>query len=215
MFLRDFDTEQPSCAADIAQAAIAGEIEFVGERFEVDARLACHSVEKALELFRVGIQFIEYIFAAVLGFVLRFPRAQSFGQIIPVREQPRIVHFRDSADVARAAAVEIQSGGGRIKIFRQRRRPHVREISLPRAHEKICDAARMQLKFLADVRACESALTECGEEIESDRSQQDLGIPEAERSLQNCVRCWRNCLHRCRCSESLRSHKSRVHIERN
>ena len=150
----------------------------------------------------------------MLGFVLRFPRAQSFGQIIPVREQPRIVHFRDSADVARAAAVEIQSGGGRIKIFRQRRRPHVREISLPRAHEKICDAARMQLKFLADVRACESALTECGEEIESDRSQQDLGIPEAERSLQNCVRCWRNCLHRCRCSESLRSHKSRVHIER-
>ena len=117
MFLGDFDTEQSSCAADIAQAAIAGEIEFDGERFEVDARRACHSVEKALELFRVGIQFIEYIFAAVLGFVLRFPRAQSFGQIIPVREQPRIVHFRDSADVARAAAVEIQSGGGRIKIF--------------------------------------------------------------------------------------------------
>ena len=136
MFLGDFDTQQSSCAADIAQAVIAREIEFIGERFEVDARQAGHSVEKALELFRVGIQFIEYIFAAVLGFVLRFPRAQSFGQIIPVREQPRIVHFRDSADVARAAAVEIQSGGGRIKIFRQRRRPHVREISLPRSHRE-------------------------------------------------------------------------------
>jgi hypothetical protein len=32
-------------------------------------------------------------------------------------------------------------------------------------------------------------LTECGEQIERDRSQQDLGIPEAECSLQNCVRC--------------------------
>ena len=48
---------------------------------------------------------------------------------------------------------------------------------------------------LADFRACEPALTECAEEIERDRSQQDLGIPEAERSLQNCVRCWRTCLH--------------------
>ena len=53
----------------------------------------------------------------------------------------------------------------------------------------------MQVKFLADLRTCEPALTECAEEIERDRSQQDLGIPEAERSLQNCVRCWRRCLH--------------------
>ena len=45
------------------------------------------------------------------------------------------------------------------------------------------------------VRACEPALTDYAEEIERDRSQQDLGIPEAERSLQNCVRCWRRCLH--------------------
>ena len=53
----------------------------------------------------------------------------------------------------------------------------------------------MQVKFLADIRAREPALTECGEEVKRDRSQQDLGIPEAERSLQNCVRCWRSCLH--------------------
>jgi hypothetical protein len=44
-------------------------------------------------------------------------------------------------------------------------------------------------------RQDEPALTECAEEIERDRSQQDLGIPETERSLQNCVRCWRRCLH--------------------
>ena len=47
----------------------------------------------------------------------------------------------------------------------------------------------MQVKFLADLRACELPLTERGEEIERDRGQQNLGIPEAEGSLQNCVRC--------------------------
>src|SRR5437763_5783516 len=196
MFFGDFDAEQSSRTADIAQAAIAREIEFVGERFEVDARQAGHPVEKAFELFRVGIQFIEYVFAAVLGFVLRFPGSQRFRQIIPILEQPRIEHLRDSTDVARAAAVEIESGGGRVEIFR------VGAVALTfeefHCHErieKICDAARMQVKFLADLSACEPSLTECAEEIERDRSQQDLGIPEAECSLQNCVGCERRCLH--------------------
>src|SRR6476619_8295388 len=53
----------------------------------------------------------------------------------------------------------------------------------------------MQVKFLANIRACNPAPTKCAEEIERDGSQQDLGVPEAERSLQNCVRCWRSCLH--------------------
>jgi hypothetical protein len=37
----------------------------------------------------------------------------------------------------------------------------------------------MEVKFLADLQACEPALTECAEEIERDRSQQDLGIYRA------------------------------------
>ena len=53
----------------------------------------------------------------------------------------------------------------------------------------------MQVKFLANICACKPALTKCAEEIERDCGQQDLGIPEAERSLQNCVRCWRSSLH--------------------
>src|SRR6266581_1790683 len=196
MFFGNFDAEQSSCTADIAQAAIAREIEFVGERFEVDARQAGHPVEKALEFFRVGIQFIEYVFAAVLGFVLWFPGPQRFRQIIPVLEQPRIEHLRDSTDVARAAAIEIQSGGGRVEIFRVGAVAFtIEEFHCHERIEKICDAAGMQVKFLADLRACEPALTECAKEIERDRSQQDLGIPEAKRSLQNCVRCWRSCLH--------------------
>ena len=196
MFFGDFDAEQSSCAADIAQVAITREIEFLGERFEVDARQAGHPVEEALELFRVGIQFIEYVFAAVLGFVLRFPGAQRFGQIIPVLEQPRIEHLGDSADVARAVAVEIQSGGGRIEIFRVGAvAVTFEEFHCHKRIEKIHDAARMQFQFLTDFLACEPALTERGEQIKRDRGQQNLGIPEAERSLQNCVRCWRSCLH--------------------
>ena len=107
MFFGDFDAEQSSCTADIAEAVIAREVEFVGERFEVYTRKTCHSVEEAFELFRFGVQFIEYVFASVLGFVLRFPGAQRFRQIIPVLEQPRIEHLGDSADVTRAVAVEI------------------------------------------------------------------------------------------------------------
>jgi hypothetical protein len=34
----------------------------------------------------------------------------------------------------------------------------------------------MQAEILADLRACEPARTECTQEIERDRSQQDLGF---------------------------------------
>jgi len=132
----------------------------------------------------------------VLGFVLRFSGAQRFRQIIPVLEQPGIEHLRDSAYVALAVAVEIQSGRGRIEIFRLVAVALTfEEFHCHERIEKICDAARMQVKFPADLRACEPAPTQCAEEIERDGSQQDLGVPEAERSLQNCVRCWRSCLH--------------------
>src|SRR4029450_2070914 len=110
---------------------------------------------------------------------------------------------------SRGARCRSASGGGRVEIFR------VGAVALTfeefHCHErieKICDAVRMQVKLLADLRACAPALTECAEEIECDRSQQDLGIPEAERSLQNCVRCWRSCLHTVvDVAKSARSHK--------
>ena len=101
-----------------------------------------------------------------------------------------------ATEVARAVAVEIQSSGGRIEIFRVGAvAVTFKEFHCHERIEKIRDAARMQVKFLANICACKPALTKCAEEIERDRSQQDLGIPEAERSLQNCVRCWRSCLH--------------------
>lgn len=46
-----------------------------------------------------------------------------------------------------------------------------------------------------DLRARECALPEGGEEIERDCGQQNLGVPECETSLQNCLRCYRICVH--------------------
>lgn len=81
--------------------------------------------------------------------------------------------------------------GGRVEVFRVGAVAFtIEEFHCHERIEKTCDAARMQVEFLADLRACEPALTECAEEIQRDRSQQDLGIPEAERSLQNCLRFW-------------------------
>ena len=62
--------------------------------------------------------------------------------------------------------------------------------------EKIGDAAWMQAEFFPDLRAGEPALSEFGEKIKRDRGEQDFGIPKAEGSLQNRVRCWRGRVHR-------------------
>ncbi len=68
-----------------------------------------------------------------------------------------------------------RAGGGRIEIFRVGAvAVTFEEFHCHQRIEKICDAARMQVKFLANLRAREPALTECAEEIERDRSQQDL-----------------------------------------
>src|SRR5439155_16308432 len=130
------------------------------------------------------IQLIEYVFAAVLGFVLWFPCAQRFRQIIPVLQTREVQHLGDPTNVTLAVAVEIQSSGGRVEIFRVGAVAFTfEEFHCHERIEKICDAARMQFNLIADLGACESPLTECGEEIERDSSEQDLRIPEAECSL--------------------------------
>jgi hypothetical protein len=44
-------------------------------------------------------------------------------------------------------------------------------------------------EFFPYLRAGEPARAECGEKIKRDCGEQDFRIPEAEASLQNCVRC--------------------------
>jgi len=55
--------------------------------------------------------------------------------------------------------------------------------------EKIGDAAWMQGEFFPDLRAGEPARAEFGEKIKGNCGEQDFRIPNAEASLQNCVRC--------------------------
>ena len=210
MPLRDFDAEQAGRAADIAERLIAREIELLGERFEVDARQAGHRAEELLELRRVGVELLEHAFLppCLISFC-GCPGAQRFRQIVPELEQPRVEHLQNAADVARAAAIEIKSAGGRVEILRVGAVAFaLEEFHRHERIEKIGDAARMQFEFFPELRAGEPALAERREDTELDRGEQDLRIPEAEGGLQNGVRCWRSCLsYGCRCSQSARSHK--------
>ena len=43
------------------------------------------------------------------------------------------------------------------------------------------------MECLAHLRTFKPSLSERSEEIEHPRSQQDFGIPEAERILENCI----------------------------
>ena len=107
---------------------------------------------------------------------------------MPKLEESRVQHLQDPTDVTRAFAVEIKSSGGRIEISRL----SAVAVALDEFHrhksvEKIGDAARMQAEFLTYVRAGEPAFTEFREKIKRDCSEEDLGIPKPETSLQNCV----------------------------
>src|SRR5438477_11457527 len=96
----------------------SGKIEFLGQRLEVDSGQAGHAVEELFEFRRLGIQLFEDAFSAVLGFVLRLPGAKRFRQVMPELEQPCVQHLGDSADVARALAVEVErAAAGVLEYF--------------------------------------------------------------------------------------------------
>src|SRR5438874_9353630 len=118
MLPRDFYGEQSSCTADVTEGVIAGKIEFLGQRLEVDSGQASHAVEELFEFRRLGIQLFEDAFSAVLGFVLRLPGAKRFRQVMPELEQPCVQHLGDSADVARALAVKVErAAAGVLEYF--------------------------------------------------------------------------------------------------
>ena len=73
---------------------IAGEIELVRERLEIDARQAGHRAHELFELRQLGIELLEHSFLAVLGFILRLAGAERFGQVVPELEEPRVEHLR-------------------------------------------------------------------------------------------------------------------------
>ena len=196
MLFRDFNAEQSRCTADVAEGVIAGEIEFLSERFEVDPRQAGHAVEELFELRRLGIELFEDSFFAVLGFVLRLPGAERFRQVMPELEQPRVQHLGDSADVARAFAVKVESGRGRVEIFRAGSVALAfEELHCHKRVEKIRDAARMQCEFLADFCAGEPALSKSSEQTKLNSGKQNLRVPKTESGLEDCVWRWRGRVH--------------------
>ncbi len=140
-----FDGEQTGRTTDVAERFVFGEIELVGERFEVDARKAGHGVEEDFKADRIFVERLKNSFLAVFLFVLRFAGAQRFGQVIPVFEQAHVEHGENAADVARAFFVEEESTVGRVEILCLR----AVALALKKLHgdecvEKIRDAARMK-----------------------------------------------------------------------
>ena len=120
----------------------------------------------------------------MLGFILRLAGAKGFRQVIPELEEPRVQHFQYSADVTRALLIEIKSRGGCVVIFCiGSLAVAVEKFHCHERIEKIENAARMQTKFAADVRAREPAIAELGEKIKVDRSEKGFGIPKTESGL--------------------------------
>ena len=117
---RHFDTEQSGGATYIAKASVRRKVEFFGKSFKVDPRKTCHPAEELLELLRIRVEFFEYGFVAVFGFVLRLTGAKGFRQIVPEPEQARVQHFQNSADIPRTAFIQVKSSSDRIEILGMR-----------------------------------------------------------------------------------------------
>ena len=60
----------------------------------------------------------------------------------------------------------------------------------------------MQMECLAHLRTFKPFLSERSEEIERHRCRQDLAIPDAERSLENCIGAGEDVFIMARCRES-------------
>src|SRR2546430_4556504 len=122
----------------------------------------------------------------MLGFVLRAPRTQGSWEVVQELEQAVIQHDKNSADVARAAAVEIEGSGRRIEIF------GVRAVALAihKFHrhqriEEVADPAWVQADFGAQLRARKPAIAELGKYFELHRREENLGRPEGKGSLKD------------------------------
>ena len=122
----------------------------------------------------------------MLGFVLRAPRTQGSWEVVPELEQAVIQHDKNSADVARAAAVEIEGSGRCIEIFRVRAVAlAIEEFHRNQRIEEVADRAPVQADFGAHLRACKPTIAELGKYFELHRSEENLGRPEGKGSLKD------------------------------
>ena len=108
---------------------------------------------------------------------------------MPELKKTLVEHDENTADIPRAASIEIERRGWRIGIFRFRSVAFaVEELHRHERVKEIADAARVQANFDAKFRSSELALGEFGENIEVDGSKENFGRPEREGGLENRAR---------------------------
>ena len=139
-----------------------------------------------LQFRQLGIQLLEDAFLAVFDLVLRLARAQRLGQVVPIFEQPRVEHYQNPADVARAVLVQIDRAGGRVEIARRRTVAiAIEEFHSDQRVKEVLDAARVQAEFRAQLGAGHTAVAEPGEHAELDGGEENFGRPESKSRLEN------------------------------
>ena len=144
MPLRDERTQQAGRAADIAQRAVSGEIELLGERDEVRHGDTVHCAHELLESSGVLVEAFEHRLLTMLDLVLRTAGSQGLRQIVPELKEAGIEHGQDPTDVARAGRVQ------EVRTFRRVEVPGLGSLPFPiqKLHrhqrvKKIRDAARV------------------------------------------------------------------------
>lgn len=186
MHLGGFDAEEPGGPADVAESLERGEVEFLGEGFEVHAGDARHGAEKLFELREFCVEFLEDALLAVLGFVLGFTGAEGFGQVVPKLEQAGIEHDENAANIAGAALVKVQRAGGRVAVGGRGAVTFAfEELHGDQGVEKIADGARVETEFGAEFRAGETVIVKRGEDAELDGSEEYLRGPKGEGGLED------------------------------
>ena len=173
-------------AADVGERPVRREIELVGKGLEIGARDAGHRRHELLEPRRIGIELVEHRLAALLDLVLRLAGAERRGEIGPEGIEAAVRHFEQAADVARAGAIEIESGGGRVHVAR------ARAVAAPgeqaerdQSVEEVKGRARMKAERLLQLRRRLRAGCKLGEQAELDRAQQGLRRPETHADLED------------------------------
>ena len=173
---------------DVADGAIAREIELLGERPEVGGRDPAHRVHELLEALGLAVELGEHRRPGVLDLVLRLTGAQPFGEIAPEAIQPGVGHFEEPAHELGAVPIEEQRRLGRVAVARV----GPVAIALEKAQgeqrvEEIGVGPRVEAERLLQIAAGHGPVAEGGEQPHFQGREQDFRRPEGHADFhQSC-----------------------------
>ena len=105
---------------------------------------------------------------------------------MPELEEPRIEHDENAADIARAAAVEVERARGVLKYFADGPSPsRSRNRIATSASKKSLMARGCRPSSAPSSAPADAAIAEFGEHAKLDRGEENLGRPEGECRLEN------------------------------